>query len=255
MANAQAKERIGAAVAALAFLLTFGSVGAGAFYVIGATIRDGLRAQDWVRVKSQVQHVDAGTVTYAYEWQGKKYSGDRAGTFVLGGNSDVDDWDDRMEAAIVAAQAGEKPLMVYVNPANPSESIVNNEIRWKLLAICLPFALGFGGGGFAAFFLIGRNALPRPKPGSWRSGGAHARGPWLKPKTREALVQWAVAIVWNGVCIPIALVAIPGLWAQGEWFPIVLLALFPLIGILILWGALANTIGALRDGLFNSART
>jgi hypothetical protein len=253
MLTRQAKERMGAAFAALAFLLLFGGVGLGASYVIGATIRDGLRAEDWVRVKARVRHVDAGTVTYDYEWQGRKYAGDRAGTFVLGGNSDVDDWDDRMEAAIVAAQQGERPLMVYVNPEDPSESMVNNEIRWKLLAVCLPFALGFGGGGLAAVFFIGRNALPRPKPGSWRSGRTSAGVPWLKPRTREALWQWAVGIVWNGVAIPIALVAIPGLWASGEWFPIVLLAIFPLIGLLILWSALGSTLAAFREGLFNSS--
>lgn len=251
MLSRQAKDRIGAAIAALAFLFLFGGVGAGALYVFGATIRDGLRAQDWVRVKAQVQHVDAGALTYSYEWQGRKYVGDRAGTFVLGGTSDVDDWDERMEAAIVAAQQEEKPFMVFVNPANPAESMANTEIRWKLLALCLPFALGFGGGGLAAFFFIGRNALPKPGGALRSRSGSYAGVPRLKPKTREALTQWAVALVWNGFCIPIALVAIPDLWAGGEYFPIVLLALFPLIGLLILWSALANTATAFREGLFN----
>ena len=51
--------------------------------------------------------------------------------------------------------------------------------------------------------------------------------------------------------LPIALVAIPNLWAQGEWFPIILLVIFPLIGMLILWSALSNTVTAFREGLFN----
>lgn len=253
MLSRQTKDRIGAALAALAFLLLFGGVGAGALYVIGATIRDGLRAQDWVRVKAQVRHVGQGALTYSYEWQGKPHTGDRAGTFVLGGNSDVDDWDDRMEAAILAAQNEDQPFMVYVNPENPAESMANTEIRWKLLALCLPFAAGFGGGGLAAFFLIGRQALPRRKPREWAKGtaGSYAGVPLLKPRTREALTQWAVALVWNGVSVPIAFVAIPDLWASGEYFPIVLLAAFPLIGLLILWSALASTSTALREGLFN----
>lgn len=250
MFSRQAKERIGAAIAALSFLLLFGGVGAGAVYVIGASIRDGVRAQDWVRVKAQVRHVDAGQVAYAYEWQGKQYTGDRAGTFVLGGNSDIDDFDDRMEAAIAAAQQEEKPLMVYVNPENPAESMVDNVIRWKLLALCLPFAVGFGGGGLAAFFLIGRSALP----GRAR-GQSYAGVPLLKPKTREALTNWAVAIVWNGVALPIAVVAIPGLWASGEWFPVAMLAIFPLIGFLILWSALGRSVAAFREGLFNARST
>ena len=246
----QQKERLGAAVAALAFLILFGGVGFGAFYVIGATIRDGLRAQDWVRTRAQVQHVDHGSVTYTYEWQGKRYSGDRAGTFILGGTSDVDDWDDRMEAAIRAAQQEEKPFTVFVNPENPSESMANNEIRWKLLAIALPFGIGFGGGGLAAFILIGRSALPK-KQRSALGGGSSAGVPMLKPRTREALWQWAVAAVWNGVAFPIALIALPEMWEKREWFPVILLSIFPLVGMLILWSALGSTVNAFRDGLFN----
>jgi hypothetical protein len=243
MISPQVKERIGSGLAALAFLFVFGGVGFGAFYVIGATIRDGLRAQDWVRTKAQVNHVDQGSVTYTYEWQGKRYTGDRAGTFILGGTSDVDDWDDRMEAAIRNAQQEEKPFMVFVNPEKPSESMANNEIRWKLLLIALPFGLGFGGAGLAAFFLIGRDAL------GFKESGAGV--PWLKPKTREALFQWVVAIVWNGVSLPIALVAIPSLWTQGEWIPIAMLAFFPLFGMLILWSALSSSVAACREGIFN----
>lgn len=239
------KERIGAGIGALACLVLFGGVGFGAFYVIYGTIRDGMRAEDWVGVRAKILHVDAGQVSYSYEWKGKKYAGDRAGTFILGGNSDVDDWDDRMEAMIAAAQQEEKPITVFVNPDNPVESMVNREIRWKLLLIALPFGLGFGAGGLAGFFLIGREAF-----GFKQTGG---RVPWLKARTREALTQWVVALVWNGVSLPIALIAIPSLWAQGEWFPIILLAIFPLIGMLILWSALSSTVGALREGLFNAA--
>lgn len=244
------KERIGAALAALAFLLVFGGVGLAASYVIYATIRDGIRAQDWVAVRATVERVGQGTVSYTYEWQGKVHKGDRAGAFILGGTSDVDDWDDRMEAAIAAAQEERKPLMVFVNPGNPAESMVNREIRWRLLLFPLPFALGFGAAGLAAFFLIGRDALPRKDDSGIR--GASAGVPLLKPRTREALTQWIVALVWNGASLPIALVAIPGLWAGGEYFPVALLFFFPLFGLLILWSAAGSTVNAFRDGLFNS---
>ena len=255
MFSRQAKQRIGAALAALAFLLAFGGVGLAASYVIYGTIRDGIRAQDWVAVRATVESVEQGTVRYTYGWQGRVYKGDRAGTFLLGGTSDVDDWDERMEAAIVAAQQEVKPLMVFVNPENPAESMVDREIRWKLLLFPLPFALGFGGAGLAAFFLIGRDALPRRDDSGIQ--GSSAGVPFLKPRAREALTQWVVGLVWNGVSLPIALVAIPGLWASGEYFPVGLLALFPLFGLLILWSAIGSTMNAFREGLFNprSARS
>jgi hypothetical protein len=253
MISPRVKERLGAGLAALAFLFAFGGVGLAASYVIYGTVRDGIRAQDWVAVRATVNRVDQGTVAYTYEWQGKVFTGDRAGTFILGGTSDVDDWDDRMEAAIGAAQEEKKPLMVFVNPGNPAESMVNREIRWKLLLFALPFALGFGVGGLAAFFLIGRDALP-PR-GSARKAEAYAGSgvPLLRPRAREALTQWVVGLVWNGVSLPIALVAIPGLWSEGSYFPIVLLALFPFFGLLILWSAVGSTMSAFREGLFNTS--
>lgn len=243
----QVKERIGAAVGALAFLVLFGGVGALGIWAIGATVYDGVRARDWTPVQARISHVDTGQVAYIYEWQGKKYAGDRAGTFVLGGTSEVDDWEDRMDRMISAAIAERLSVTAYVNPGNPAESMLNREIRWKLLAVFLPFAVGFTAAGLVTGFMLGRKAI------GWRQSGAGV--PLLKPKAREALMQWTVGLVWNAVSLPIALIAIPDFWAQGEWFPIALLAIFPCIGILIVWGAVNTTLAMVRDGSpFNARR-
>jgi hypothetical protein len=250
------RSRLSAACGALACLLAFGGVGALAFWAIGASIHDGMRAKDWVRVKANVERVDTGEVTYSYEWEGKRRYGDRAGTFVLGGNSDVDDFDDRMEALLEDATTNRKPITVWVNPQDPSESMIDNTIRWKLLLLFLPFGVGFGGAGLAASWAIGKQALPRraPRaPGEVR--GAWAGVPLLKPKAREALFQWAVAFVWNAVSFPIALVGIPKAWGEGNWLAIIVMAVFPLIGALIAWGAIGSTAAVLREGSPFNARS
>ena len=243
------KSRFSAAVAAFVFLLVFGGVGALAFWAIGASIHDGLRAREWVRVKANVEYVDTGRVTYSYEWDGRRRHGDRAGTFVLGGNSDVDDFDDRMEALLEEAIEKKKPITVWVNPQDPSESMIDNTIRWKLLLLFLPFGVGFGGAGIAAFWVIGKEALPKRTPrakGDPRGGWAGV--PLLKPKAREALFQWAVTCVWNAVSLPIALIGIPKAWGEGNWLAIIVMAIFPLIGALIAWGAICSTAAVLREG-------
>ena len=247
MISRKVKSRLGAAIGALACLTLFGGAGAFFAWAIGATIHDGLRAGDWVRVKANVERVEVGQATYSYEWQGKRYVGDRAGTFVLGGSSEVDDWDDRMDALLTAAVERKQPITAWVNPENPAESMIDREIRWKLLLVFVPFAIGFGGAGLAAFYLIGRQAL-----GLQQTGGSV---PWLKPQARQALFQWAVTLVWNAVSLPIALIAIPSLYASGEWFPIVLLVIFPLFGVLMLWSALASTVAVLRAGNPFNARS
>ena len=241
------KERIGAGVAALAFLVLFGGAGLFCLWAIGATIFDGMRAKSWVAVPATVTHVDTGQVGYSYEWQGARHAGTRPGTFVVGGRAEVDDWEDRIGAMLSRAMGEEAPVTVYVNPGDPRESMLDREIRWKLLAIFLPFGVGFTAGGLVAGFLIGRAAF------GWKETGGGV--PLLKPRAREALTQWTVALVWNACTLPIALVAIPDLWASGEWFPIVLLLIFPFVGLLVLKSAVQSTAAVLREGSPFNART
>jgi hypothetical protein len=249
------KSRLGAAAAALTFLFCSGGIGAFAAWAIGATIHDGMRAREWVRVKAKIERVESGTTTYSYEWQGKRYFGDRSGTFVLGGSSEVDDWDYRMEGLVAEAVEQKKPITIWVNPEDPRESMLDREIRWKLLAVFVPFAVGFGAAGITAFVLIGRDALPNRTRPKGVPKGSYAGVPLLKPRARQALFQWAVALVWNSVTLPIALIGIPHLYAEGAWFPIVFLAIFLLVGALIVWGALASTWAVLRDGNPFNARS
>ena len=235
------KDRIGAAIAGLVLLSILGGVSAGAFWVMYRSIGDGLRAQDWIKVRAQVRSVSEGAVTYAYEWKGKQLYGERAGTFILGGSSEVDDWDDRMDAMLSKAVADKTPVTVFVNPDNPAESMLDREIRWALvMVLTLPFGMGFGAGALAVAYFFGRSAL-----GIRETGGSV---PLLKAPVRAALFQWIVAIVWNSVALPIAIVAMPDLWRKGEWFPLVLVSIFPLIGALIVVGAVSSTFRVILAG-------
>lgn len=237
------KPRIGAALSALAFLALFGGLGGLGLWFTGGSVYDGLRARDWVKVKADITHVDTGTVTFAYVFQDRKYVSDRVGTFAPGGSTDLDDWEDRMDAMISTAVAEKRPVTAFVNPDRPAEAMLDREIRWKFVLVLMGISFAAAVGGLVAFFAIGRKAL-----GGKSSGGSV---PWLRPRAREAVTQWLVALVWNGVSLPIALVAIPDLWRSGDWFPIVLLLLFPAIGLLILWSALRSTAASFGEGIFN----
>ena len=238
------KEKISAAVGALACLALFGGMGGLGLWFTGSSIYDGLRARDWVKVKADITHVDTGTATFTYTFNERKYAADRVGTFSLGGSTDLDDWEQRMDAMLSEALAEKKPVTAFVNPDNPAEAMLDREIRWKLVIVLMGISFASAVGGLIAFVGIGRNAI------GWESHGAGV--PWLKPRAREALFQWAVAAIWNGIAIPIAVAVIPDLCASGEWFPVILLVLFPLVGLLILWSALSSTWASLREGPFNA---
>ena len=151
---------------ALACLVVFGGLGLYLAWAIIATIHDGTRAKSWVRVQARVTHVEFARATYRYEWQGRKLAGDRAGSAVFRYASELDDWDARMEAMITEAQEKEKPITILVNPEDPAESMIDNEIRWAPLLMFGMFATAFFAGGLFGAYHFGRRALG---PGSARA--------------------------------------------------------------------------------------
>ena len=234
------RQRVSAAIGAIVFFLGFGGVGALGLWAVGGTLHDAWRAGDWVEVPAKVTGWSDGDASYAYTYEGREYLGTRVQSFVLGGSSEVDDFDERMDRKLSAAIAQGTPVTALVNPGKPWEAMLDREIRWKLLLVFLPFAIGFTVAAFVVGFMLGRKALGIAQHG--------AGVPLLKPQARETLTVWMFTLVWNSVAIPIGLLAIPDLYAQGEWFVLAMVVIFPIFGALMLWSALAATWRVLRAG-------
>lgn len=230
------QHKLGALVACSLFAVCFGAVGVGASWVLGATVYDGLRAKEWVRVKADIVKYNHPEVTYRYVFAGQAHTGDRLGSSAIGGTDNVDSWHDEMDAMLVAALDANRPITVFVNPDNPVESMVDREIRWRLLVFTLPFAFGFGGVGLGAIYVACRVFVPvRPSKASPEEG-AGALG-----------TLWAVTFFWNVISFPIAILLLPQIIAEREWLGLFVLV-FPAIGVLILWGAIQGTWNVLRHG-------
>lgn len=234
------KAKLGAAFFCLLFAIPFGGVGAGASWVLYRMIQDGHRAEDWVRVKASVDSFGNGSVNYHYTFAGKDYSGDRLGANPIGGTDNVDSWHEDMAAMLSEAKSSGKPITVWVNPGNPSESMVDRTIRWKLAVFAIPFALGFGGVGVAALVIFLRTLF--------RSSKEVERDPIGTPSTKRGgvFMVWVFAFFWNAISVPIALLVVPDAFENGEW-AVLLVLIFPLIGVLLVWGAVASTISAIKD--------
>jgi hypothetical protein len=235
------KGKIGAALVCLAFALPFGGVGAFAAYAIFASIHDGVRAQDWVRVRAEVLQKED---TYRYTFKDRTYTSARLGVMPFAGTSDVDDFDDRVASLFAQAREEKRPITVYVNPDNPSESMVDRQIRWMLLVFFVPFALAFGGVGVGALWAFARIVRgPARKTSKVRMVEAAAGS--AQPSGLAFL--WIFALLWNSIAFPIAALALPDIVRREEWIGLLVL-LFPLVGIGILWAAIHSTIGRLRRG-------
>jgi hypothetical protein len=242
----RAKERLSAAIGAVAFLALFSGLGGAGLWVTGESIYQGLRAREWVPVEATITHVDTGIATFAYHWQGRRHLADRVGTFRPGGSTDLDDWEDRMDRMLAQAVEQKKPVTAYVNPKDPAEAMLDREIRWKFVLVLMGVSFAAFIGGLIAFVLIGRIAA------GWRQGGGSV--PWLKARAREALMQWAIALVWNGFMLPIAFALVPDMWAQRQWFAVILVSIFVFIGLMIALGAFNTTVSVLRGGSPFNAR-
>lgn len=246
-------NRLGGVLVCLLFAIPFGGVGVFASWAIGKMLSDGWSAREWVRVRAQVDSADLHASAnrrsetyraegrYRYTFEGREYASERLGISPLGGSDNVGDWQEEIAARLDEARASGKPITVWVNPANPSEAAVDREIRWPMVVFLSPFAIAFGGIGVAALvaaFFVGRGGKDGPeRTAAGRRAARAARG---RPNQMTLGGLWGFTLVWNAIAFPIAILAVPEIIEDGEWVGLLVL-LFPLIGLLMLWGAVVST--------------
>jgi hypothetical protein len=100
-------------------------------------------------------------VRYRYEIAGKSYESQRVGLDPQAGADNVGDWQERWFQTLHQAQQQGRPITVWVNPAQPTESIVDRSLRPGLLALQLGLALAFGGFGGHLLVRMGRTMWVR----------------------------------------------------------------------------------------------
>jgi hypothetical protein len=59
---------------------------------------------------------------------------------------------------------------------------------------------------------------------------------------------WFFAIVWNGISAPAVFVGIPQLLKKGQQWPVLVICIFPLVGLFLIWFALYKTLQKIKYG-------
>lgn len=278
--------KLGATLVALVFGLPFGAVGAFATYGIATMFGQSHRAGDWVLVQAKVDDAalkasrgsKGGTTfqadgAYRYSVGGREFVSTQLGFLPFGGSDNVGDWQESMAAFLEEAKTTGKSIPVYVNPDNPSEAVVDRDVRWAMVLFMGLFAVLFGGVGIGALVALGAIWFAKDKPRRGkRKGKRGAIAEHVAQRNRAAVADaaagagrpandgpiessagggvkglWIFTILWNLIALPIALLAVPEIVASGEWLGLLVL-IFPLLGILMLWGCISQTIGLLRRG-------
>ena len=146
---------------------------------VAPTLVDWARAQQWQATPAIVESAatlwepgQEGAAAYGVEVRfrytaaGQEYRGQRASLHIGNGNASL--YYQQLGARLEAAQRTGTPVPVWVNPAQPTESMADRSLRLDLLALELVVALGFTGCGLGVWWVLlriwrsqRRGSLPR----------------------------------------------------------------------------------------------
>jgi hypothetical protein len=259
------KGRIIGTIFCLLFAIPFGGVGLWATGTFASTLRDSWSARDWVLVRADVTAAERvassgrsssvrATGTYRYTFEGKEYTGSRLSITTMDGGDNIGDWQEEMAEFLLAAKKRERRVDVFVNPANPAQAVLDRNVRWPVMLFLVPFMVLFGGVGIAAlagaWFIATRPAEGTPRALE-RARAKRSRTLTLGSSSRMWQI-WGFAILWSSIAFPMAGMAMPQIIQRGDWLGYLVL-LFPLVGVLLLWAALASTWTEIRKRMSGNA--
>jgi hypothetical protein len=176
------------------------------------------------------------TAAYRYDYAGQSYTSHRVA--IDKGSDNIGDFQQSLYYTLRTAHERHAQVTAYVDPNEPTNAVLNRELRAGLLAMKMVFALVFGGVGFGLLFgariggkkLAAANALREQfpdEPWRWRPEWANGR---IAGSTRSAAyVAIGFAVLWNLISLPLLFV-LPGAISGGNTAAAIGL-LFPLIGV------------------------
>ena len=150
------------------FAVPFAAAGIGIFwFMVASPVVDWARMQTWNQVPALVEsatlqshHPSKGgathsvSVRYRYVVEGVTYTGQRAAIHERADN--IGSFQEQLGYRLQSAERRGEPVPVWVNPALPTESIVDRSLRPGLLALQLGLALAFGAFGGHLLVRMGR---------------------------------------------------------------------------------------------------
>jgi hypothetical protein len=236
------------------FGLPFFLVGVGfLFWSILPTLYDVWRMQEWLPVDGKLLHADLvtshsdGSTTYraearyTYDVLGRQFWHDRIA--INSGADNIGDFQEKLGRQLQALQRRSETVVVYYNPADPQDAVLNRDARWGLLGFKLIFVLLFGGVGAGIVYwgLRGKRIIhtPEAKEKPWLS-----RPEWHDGRIRSGAKGgmygiWGFATFWNLISLPAAF-QFMDVWYKEGWIALVIL-LFPLVGAGLIYWAIKLT--------------
>ncbi len=235
------------------FLFALPFLGGGLWmgYSAGSNLADAWQMEQWVPVQATLLRAgyetrsgdDSNTyeayAEYTYDVGGRQYSNDRVA--IAGGADNIGDYQTDMGRRLSDARNRGERIVVYVDPDEPSEAIIDRSLRWGVIGFKSIFLFAFGGVGLGLLIFLFR--APKQKD---LSAPQYRSKPWLvnddwqtavvKSNSKTAMyVGWGFAAFWNLITAPLPFVIYNEVVEKNN-LPALLGLLFPLVGVgLVIW--------------------
>ncbi|MDO8344926.1 MAG: DUF3592 domain-containing protein [Cellvibrio sp.] len=256
------KEKLQNGWLLLLFALPFAGVGIGTLVLgIIPSLYEWQQMKSWPQVEAHL--LEAGlsvnrgddsdtyqvTARYTYRYQIQDYTSERVA--IMGGSDNIGDFQQDLARHLELAHRTGRPIPVWVNPENPSDAVLNRELRWNMLGFKMIFVLVFGGVGIGLMVFtlkakVGATNHPESASKPWLAQQEWASSEVTCNSKGSLWLIWGFALIWNLISLP-ATLAVPEEWADGN--KLILIALiFPLAGMYLLYWAINSTLSWRRFG-------
>ena len=177
--------------------------------------------------------------TYTYSIDGRRYQGNRVS--LDSGRDNIGSYQQDIGNRLRSARSSGKNIQVFVDPHNPSASIIDPDVRLPLVGLKLVFMLVFGGVGLG--LLIAAWRIPKKKDPTLPE---YQSAPWLmndnwqsatitSASKQQMWFAWGFAAFWNLISAPLPFVLYQEVMDKENQVALIGL-LFPLVGIgLMVW--------------------
>ncbi len=249
----------------LLFCIPFAGVGTGFGYVIVSSLIKCQAMKSWVEVPAVITQTNLDvnsdsdstsykvTVTYTYVYNDKSYTGNKVS--MHSGSDNIGSFQKKTYAELLKYKKSGEPFRCYVNPANPSESILFRTPRWEKLGFYMILTLIFGGFGYGLLYGAIRGISTKRQEDQLKS--LYQNEPWLwKTQWKDGIIHSQskakligsiiFALFWNLISTPILFI-IPGELQKGNK-PVLIGLLFPFVGIILAVWAIRNLLQWLKFG-------
>lgn len=245
------------------FALPFFGVGVWMLWSISSSFYDAWQMQSWVEAEARLSRGgyethrggDADTyeayADYTYTYRGQEFVGARVS--LSSGGDNIGDYQEDMGRRLQNTARTGSALLVYVDPEEPSDSIIDRSLRWGLIGFKSIFLFVFGGVGLGLLIFVFRAA-----PEKDASKPEYQNSPWLlNDKWQTPTISsgsktamwgaWAFAAFWNLISAVVPFLVYREVMEKQNTIALVGL-LFPLIGIGLLVWAIRRTLEWRRFG-------